>query len=360
MLTKKQIKEIREALDRSQNPLFYFHDDQDGLCSYILLRRYLGRGKGVPVKKIPMPEEYFRRVKEFNPDVIFALDLPDISKDFFDEVAKLNLPVVWIDHHDIDIKNPKFVKYYNPFLKNKKKYEPVSLFCQQIADNKQDEWISLVGCVSDKMIPKFYKDFLKKYPELSVKAKDAFDIYYKSELGKICKILGAGLKDRTTNVMKMIRFLIDAKGPYDVLNESKENASMHERFNEINSKFQKLIEKAKTEYDGGEILFFTYSADTGMTSELANYFSYLFEDKIIVIGHIKGEDVKFSIRGKEIREKILKILKKIENSHGGGHGGAVGVGMRLKDLDFFKKELKKIVEKSKMSYPEIRLPRQKR
>ena len=347
MLTKKQIKEIRQALEQSQNPLFYFHDDQDGLCSYILLRRYLGRGKGVPVKKIPMGVEYFRRVREFNPDVIFALDIPDISKDFFDEVAKLNLPVVWIDHHDMNLKLPKFVKYYNPFLNKKKKYEPVSLFCQQIANNPQDAWISLVGCVSDKMIPDFYKDFLKQYPELGIEAEDAFDIYYKSELGRICKMLGAGLKDKTTNVMKMIRFLINTKNPYDVLNENKDNSTMHEKFNEINSKFQRLAEKAKVNYDGGKVLFFRYSGDTSMSSTLANYLSYLFSKRIIVVSYINGEEVRISIRGEGVKEKVLKILKKIKNSYGGGHGGAVGAGMRFQDLDFFEKELQKLVEKSK-------------
>jgi len=347
MLTKKQIKEILEALDKSQNPLFYFHDDQDGLCSYILLRRYLGRGKGVPVKKIPMAEEYFRRVKEFNPDAIFALDLPAISKEFFDEVEKVNLPVVWIDHHEGDIKIPKFVKYYNPFLKNKKKYEPVSLFCQQIANNPKDAWISVVGCISDKMIPDFYKDFLKQYPELGIKAKDAFDIYYKSELGKICKMLGAGLNDRTTNVMKMIRFLIGVKNPYDILNESKDNATMHEKFNEINSKFSKLIEKAKANDKGGKILFFRYSAENAMSSSVANYLSYLFPKRIVSVSYINGAEVRLSIRGKGVREKVLKIIKKIESARGGGHGGAVGAGMNLSDLDFFEKELQKSVEKSK-------------
>ena len=347
MLTKKQIKEIREFLEQSQNPLFYFHDDQDGLCSYILLRRFLGRGKGVAVKKIPMPGEYFRRVKEFNPDVIFILDIADVSKEFFDEVEKLNLPVVWIDHHDGNFKLPKFVKYYNPFLNKKKKYEPVSLLCQQIVGNKNDEWISLIGCISDKMIPEFYKNFLKQYPELGIKAKDAFDIYYNSDLGKICKMLGAGLKDKTTNVMKMIRFLVDAKNPYDVLNENKNNSAMHEKFNEINNKFNKLIEKAKAGYVGGEIVFFRYAGDTSMSSSVANYLSYLFSGKIICVSYINGQDVRISIRGESIRGDALKILGKIKDSYGGGHDNAVGAGMQLKDLDFFEKEFKKLIEKRK-------------
>ena len=347
MLTKKQIQEVIDALKSSQNPLFYFHDDQDGLCSYLLLRRFLGRGKGIPVKKIPMPQEYFRRVKEFNPDVIFALDLPDISNEFFTEIEKVNLPMVWIDHHDIKIKLPKFVKYYNPFLKDKKHYEPVSLLCQKITNNKQDEWMSLIGCISDKMVPKFYKDFSKQYPELCIKAKDGFDIYYKSDFGKMCRILGAGLKDRTTNVMKMIKFLINARSPYDVLNETKENKEMHAKFKEINSKFTKLIEKVKARDGGKKILFFKYSGDTSMSSTLANYLSYLFPKLIIVIAYVKEQEVKLSIRGKNVRKVLLNILNRIENSYGGGHRGAVGAGMQLKDLGFFESEFQRLIEKRK-------------
>jgi single-stranded DNA-specific DHH superfamily exonuclease len=72
MLTKKQIKEIREHLEKAQNPVFFFDNDNDGLCSFLILRRFLGRGKGVAVKSFPdMNAEYFRRVNEFNSDYIF-------------------------------------------------------------------------------------------------------------------------------------------------------------------------------------------------------------------------------------------------------------------------------------------------
>ena len=46
MLTTKQISEIKEHLNNAQNPLFFFDNDPDGLCSFILLQRYIKRGKG--------------------------------------------------------------------------------------------------------------------------------------------------------------------------------------------------------------------------------------------------------------------------------------------------------------------------
>jgi single-stranded DNA-specific DHH superfamily exonuclease len=39
MLNDKQIDEIREHLEKAQNPLFFFDNDDDGLCSFLLLQR---------------------------------------------------------------------------------------------------------------------------------------------------------------------------------------------------------------------------------------------------------------------------------------------------------------------------------
>ena len=36
MLTKKQKTEIKEHLEKSQNPLFFFDNDNDGLMSFLL------------------------------------------------------------------------------------------------------------------------------------------------------------------------------------------------------------------------------------------------------------------------------------------------------------------------------------
>jgi len=345
MLTKKQIKEIRGFLENSQNPLFFFDNDQDGLCSFLILRRYLGRGKGFPVKATPMPIDYFRKVKEFEPDCVFFLDQPEVSAEFFEEIQKLNIPVVMIDHHDIDKKNiPKFVNYYNPFFNRKKSSEPTTFLCYKILENKRDEWLTLVGCISDKFVPTFYKNFVKNYPDLSIKSTQAFEIYFNSSIGKIAQILGAGLKDTTTNVMLMLRFLINVKTPYEVLVENKENSSFHNRFKEINKKYLDLLEKAKTIDSSQKIIYFNYSGEMSMSSDLSNRLSYLYPNKIIIVAYVKGGGVNISMRGKNIKEKIVKIISKIDNASGGGHNDAVGAKMNLNSLEFFINEIRKEFE----------------
>ena len=170
MLTKKQVKEIKEHLEKSQNPLFLFDNDQDGLCSFLLLQRYLGRGKGYPVKVSPkLTKDYFRKINELNSDYLFILDQPEVSEEFFEKVQEKNIPVVWIDHHEISgIKIPNFVNYYNPVYNKKKSSEPTTAICYQITQRKKDLWLGVAGCVADHFTPDFYEEFKKQYPELSL------------------------------------------------------------------------------------------------------------------------------------------------------------------------------------------------
>jgi single-stranded DNA-specific DHH superfamily exonuclease len=343
MLEKKQINEIREILERCSNPLFFFDNDQDGLCSYLLLRRKYGKGNGIPVKNFPMGKEYFRRVIEFNPDIIFVLDQPLVDKDFFEAVRELNLPIIWIDHHENDLnKIPNFVRYFNPLYNKNKNNFPVTYLCNQIVEDENEFWISVSGCVADKFFPDFYDKFFKSFPDLGINSEEPFKILYNSQIGRISRMMGAGLKDRTTNVMKMIRYLIEVKSPYNLLEKTKENSSFYERFEVINSKFEKLFSKAKKTNIEKNVLFFVYEGETSMSADLSNKLSFSFPDKLVCVCYIKGLKVNASLRGRNIKPKILEILEKIPFSRGGGHDDAVGLQIDKDNLNFFKEELLKL------------------
>lgn len=352
-LTKHQIKEIKEHLNKAQNPIFFFDNDADGLCSFLVLQRYCGKGKGVAIKSFPdLTVDYFKKVHELNADYIFVLDKPIVSKEFFEEAEKFNIPFVWIDHHDIDTKIPDFVNikntqgllsYYNPSL-NESKSSPTTYLCYQVSEKKDDLWIAVAGSISDRFMPDFYSEFRKKYPDLSIDSKDAFEVRYKSQIGKIIKILSFALKDRTTNVVNMMKFLMNVKTPYEVLEESKENYTMHKRFNEIDSKYQRLIEKASKNNDSETLLFFRYSGNLSISSDLANELTHKFPDKIVVVAYISGIKANISGRGKNVRKIILKAIEEFEDSTGGGHEEAVGAKIKVKDLEEFKIRIKKLIE----------------
>ncbi len=345
MLTEKQVKEIKEHLERTQNPVFFFGNDQDGLCSFLLLQRYLGRGKGVPIKSFPgLSKEYFRRVRELNADYIFVLDKPLIEKEFLDEVEKVNLPIVLIDHHEIEDKDfPDFVSYYNPFYNRKKSNEPVTALCYQITKKKEDLWIATAGCIADKFVPDFYPEFIKQYPNLALNSEDASEIYYRSDIGKISRILGYGLMNRTTKVIDMLKFLMKAKNPYDVLNESSRNSFMHKRFQDIKSKADKYVKEASSQIGDSKLLFFKYSGSMSISADISNELYYLFPEMFIVVAYVSGIKLNISARGKGIKKIILKSIEGLEGATGGGHEDAVGAMVKAGDLEKFKENLEKNV-----------------
>lgn len=348
MLTDKQIKEIKEHLDKAQNPIFFFDNDPDGLCSFLILQRYIGKGKGVAVRSFPgLNAEYFRKVKELNADYVFILDKPVVGKDFFEEADKNNIPTVWIDHHEISQKDvPSFVYYYNPIFNKEKTNEPVTFLCYQVSKKKEDLWLNIVGCIADKFVPEDYEDFKKIYPDLSVNSKDAFDIFYKAQIGKVARIFGFALKDRTTNVVAMLKFLVKVSTPYEVLEEGSKNYGMHKRFQQIDKKYKKLLEKAM-EIDNADdkLLFFQYGGDMSISSELSNELSYRFPGKIIIVVYVSGVKANISVRGKKVREIVLKAISGLENASGGGHEDAVGAQVKVEDLEKFRNNLEIFIKK---------------
>jgi single-stranded DNA-specific DHH superfamily exonuclease len=342
MITKEEIQEIRQMLEESQNPLFFFDNDADGLCSFLLLQRYLGRGKGVAIKSFPdLDKSYLRKIDELNPDYVFILDKPRVNADFLKGVIEKGIPLVWIDHHQVQHENlPEEIKYYNSVPSA----EPVTYICQKITRRKEDEWIAMIGCISDVFIPDFAEKFSKENPEIYNSKENPFDSLHGSQIGKAAMILNFGLKDSTTNVVKMLKFLIKANSIQDILQEGKENREMHKRYNQLTAILEDIRKKAEKEYNKKKkLLFFTYQSDISMSAEVSNALIYEHKDSYIFLGIKKEGKVKFSARGKKVRDIVLKAIKDIEGATGGGHEDACGIQFPEDKLEEFKKKIEELI-----------------
>jgi single-stranded DNA-specific DHH superfamily exonuclease len=350
MLTEAQIKEIREHLEKAQNPLFYYDNDADGLCSFLLLRRYLGRGKGVAIRSYPeLHETYAKKAQELKADYVFILDKPVISSGFLEQINKMSLPIVWIDHHDMQIKDygekyPLFYTY-NPALNQgkDKSFEPVSYLSYMISGKKEDYWISLMGCVADHYLPDFAKEFEKQYPEMWAKnIKEPFQAYFETELGKIAQSLNFGIKDSTSHIVQMQNFLLECNSPKDIFQETKKNENFRNKCKDIKSKYDKLVEKAQKTLNKN-LMFFEYSGELSISSEISNELHHFNPKKTIAVAYKNGAIVNISLRGKNVKKILAKILPLLPHSSGGGHEDAVGARINLQDLDKFKELLEKEV-----------------
>jgi len=344
MLTQKQIKEIREHLEKAQNPLFFFDNDNDGLISFLLLQRFIQRGKGVAIKSFPdLNISYYRKVKELNPDYVFILDKAVVSDEFLEKVKQDNIPIVWIDHHQVKKPKNKYINYYNPYF-NKKTNEPVAYLTYKITNKKQDMWLALIGCISDCYMPDFYEEFSNEFPELTKKnLKNPFDVLYNSEIGKIARILDFSLKDTTTNVVKMLKFMMKAKFPSDLLEENETTKQILKRYNEINTKYQELMKRAREQVND-KLIYFQYSGDLSLSSNLSNQLMHEFPDKIIIVSYINKEIANISLRGDDgVLDLTLKAIEDIEGATGGGHEKATGAKVPFSELQKFKNNVERLI-----------------
>jgi single-stranded DNA-specific DHH superfamily exonuclease len=354
MFTEKQTEEIKEHLEKAQNPLFYYDNDADGLCAFLILRRALGKGKGVAIRSYPeLNGSYAKKAQELNADYVFVLDKPVIAKDFVEEIDKLGLPLVWIDHHDMpkhdfesDFEN---LCIYN-VARNKgkdKSDEPVTYLAYEIAKRKEDLWLAVAGCISDHYLPKFVSEFEGHYKEFWAKnVKKPFDALYRTEIGRIAMALNFGLKDSTTHIVQMQNYLIGCNGPQDVFLEVNANRSFRMKFEEIKKKYDELVERARESVQG-KTIFFEYAGDLSISSLIANEVSYYNPGKYVVIAYKKEGVANLSIRGKKVREILNSVLREFEGATGGGHEDAVGARIKIDDLARFKEVFEREVKNGK-------------
>lgn len=334
-LTDKQTGEIREELLSCKRPLFFFHDDPDGLCSFLLLYRHIREGQGVIVKAVPKIDiKFVKRVEEYSPDKVFILDIAIVEQEFIDNV---NVPIIWIDHHTPLERYG--IKYFNPRISSKNDNIPATRLCYDVA--KQDIWIAMCGCIGDWHLPDFVDEFNKKYPKLAVESKNPGEIAFKSEIGKLIRIFSFILKGTVSDAMKCVKILTRAKSPYEILNQ--ENSSgrfLYKRFEKINVRYQELLKEALNSVND-KFVVFVYQNQMSFTGDLANELLYQFPDKVLVIGREKNDEIKMSIRasGTVLPPMIEKSLIGV-NGYGGGHEYACGANVKKEDFSRFIENLK--------------------
>ena len=341
-LSDNEIEMIRAELLSSQRPLIFFHDDPDGLASFLLVYRFLQRGFGVVVKANPkIDAKFLRKVEEYQPDKIFVLDIAMVDQEFIDSAG---VPVVWVDHHaPLERKN---ILYFNPRVSVPEDNFPVTHTCYRVVRDSipADVWIGAVGCVGDWFLPEFMDDFCKKYPHLiASEINTPDDALFNSKLGELVRIFSFILVGTVSDAMRCVKILTRVEGPDELLYQKNAAAKyVMKKYLSAKRQYDVVLNQALKEHvDDGELFVFTYSGDVSFTKDLANELQYKFPEKIIVVGRDKSGEIKMSIRakGKIIPPVLDKALIGIEG-YGGGHEYACGACVNKKDFKRFLENLK--------------------
>jgi single-stranded DNA-specific DHH superfamily exonuclease len=324
--------EIKKELISSERPLFFFHDDADGLASYLQFYKQVNRGKWIIVKSTPqVTEKFLRTVNEYNPDKIFVLDLAMIDQEFVD---KANKKIIWLDHHELS--QTKGTKYFNPKQNNPKAVTCIAKLSYDIFQD--NSWIAAVGTIGDWQLPSDLKEKIEKdYPGLlGTDTKTAPQALFETKVGTLAKIFNFILKGETKHIHKAVTCLTRVNDPYEILNQTTEEGKLiYKKYMEVNKEYESLLKDAEKKASEDKLLVFTYEENKiSLSGELSNELLYRFPDKVIVIARHHMGEMKTSFRsGKNI--KVRDVLDKAMvgvSGRFGGHEHACG-GL-IKDYDW--------------------------
>jgi len=343
MLKPEKLQEIRDQLEASQNPLFFYDNDVDGLCSFLILRRAIGRGRGVAIKSFPdLKEQYLKKVEELNPDAVFILDKAELSKEFAEGCEEKGIPMTWIDHHETN--TPKEIISKTSYYTSYPSAEPTTYIAQKVFNKQEDLWLAMIGCIGDVYMPDFAEKFAEENPELFNANQTAFEALNSSEIGKVVRMLNFGLMDSITNVVHLVKYLFKATNIYDILEENQYTKQLHKRYSALNEFLNKQVGKAENNLDkDSPLIFFTYSGNTSMSAEISNRLYYNHPDKLTVVAFKRPEKANISIRGTNALEVTKEAIKDIEFATGGGHTSATGAMVPIDKFKKFKKNIIKII-----------------
>ena len=342
MLTSKEIKEIKESLKNSKNPLFFIDDDPDGICSYLILKKHINKGKVVLVKSTPiLTEQYLRKVEERSPDHIFVLDVPIITQEFIDQA---HTKITHIDHHPIIKRNN--LNYYNPLKNNPEDNTSTSALCYQITN--ENLWLATIGSISDFQIPEYLDEFNKKYPNIiDIKSTNPGDFKFKTKLKELIRLFELILKNPTNEIYRCLSILEKIESPYELLN--KETSRAKYLFKKIQNKekeYLTLLEKSKKTKVEDNLLLFKYpSTKNSFTTELSNELIHISEAKVVIVAREKDKKIKMSIRSKKINLKPIldKSMKSFKSTYG-GHDYACGATLESENFNEFIDRFKNLIK----------------
>ena len=340
MIPQEQIEKFRKILKESVRPLFLFDDDPDGICSFIQLYKFAGKGTGIIVKASPvLSEMYIRKVKEHSPDVVFVLDKPRLSHEF---VERCKVPIVWLDHHTPQEVHPK-VKYFNPRIKDPEDGTPTAYWSYQIT--KQHLWLAMTGIVGDWQLTDLAKEFSKQNPELLPPEIDRpEEALYTSPIGEFARLISFVIKGRVSEAMNCVKILTRIESPLEVLEQTTPRGRyLYRKYKKIKKEYDQLVEQGEACLTDDGLLLFNYSEQsTSFTSELSNELIYRHPDKVVLICRSRGGEMKCSLRStdRDLRKIIEKCLVGLEG-YGGGHEHACGVCVKMQDWTAFLERLRK-------------------
>ena len=309
-----------------------YHGDSDGVCSAILMSKFLGE----KVKMVSPNDSYGIYVTES-----LLEEINNFSCNIFVDLAvnqwdfkKLKNNVLVIDHHSTekDLNKEKKFIHLNPRIKNPDAYLPASylvykLLCEMDKKMERYSWIAAIGIIGDK------GDLNK----IKFKEKEE-DLKFLSDVIESCKgVYGY------RGIVKAYEVFSKAEKPQDVL-DSKLIKTYHKFQRELDNTI--LDFKYHSEYfqKKNAYLYKVYNK-YNITSTVSTVLSEREPNAAFFI-YKRDKVLSMSARCQTARINLAELFGKICKGigKGGGHPPAAAASIPIENADKFMERLKNYLE----------------
>ncbi|MFH1631299.1 MAG: DHH family phosphoesterase [Candidatus Aenigmatarchaeota archaeon] len=325
-----------KSIKSTDGVIVIFHNDADGICSSVLLRKYLD----TIVKKAymisqPMPPDknLIRRIQTCVPSKIIMLDLAVDQQESLIKKIKGISDVLIVDHHP---STRNFTAgnavYYNPRYKNPKIYQSVSYLMykilSKITDVSDSAWISAIGIIGDYDTSSS-KDVLEE-----VEKKYPIELF-----NKIAAMIEGVKATKAMSCEQMVEIILNTKDPNQLLESGSFLDSYQKMQNEMAAimiDIQASLEKIDN------ILFYQLKSRFNLRSTVATKLSEKYPDKLVIVYERMDKRIAIAARNQARKlncDKILRYATRGLRASAGGHEAASGATIEAKDWDVVKGRL---------------------
>ena len=370
----KAISRIKQAITTHEKILIYGDYDADGVTASTVMEQTLILAGAVPENiQIMLPDRFadgygmsprlVKRAKETNVNLVITVDCGSRNHAVIDELNTINIDTIITDHHETDPTPPDAVALINP----KRQDNPTpslehlagvgvafkvaeALVKEGLIKNGQEKWLLdlvLIGTICDSMLIDQENRILLFY---------GFKVLAKTRRPGLKELMRlAGVKNlNTDSVGFQIGPRLNAAGRLDTADLSlnllrtsspTEAASLAARLEELNKKRKnkQIIATREIEKRGikeGHVIIETGKWHEGILGIVAGRLTEEYAKPSFVLTEVDNDILKGS--GRSFGDfNLAEALNQVKDTiiSGGGHAGAAGVRLEVKNLYAFREKI---------------------
>src|SRR3989338_8592754 len=320
LIRMKKAVDFLNNISEKDDIVVVFNNDGDGICSCVLLNKFLaktGRKKPYIINQpMPMDKNIIQRIQTTVPHKIIFLDIAaDQQQNVLKKLGGI-CDIMIVDHHQVfKNMNGKNIVHFNPRMDQHDIYRSTAYcvfkICSKLIDMEEYLWIAGVGMVSDYNLNDS-KDLVK-----AIKEKYGLEEpLYGTKLGRLADMISS---TRATNALSCEQMVdVFEHATFEKFEEANNADKMKEAAETIQKEMSSLMQDAQEHSEKiGNLVLYNIKTKFNLGSSLSTKLSENFRKHLVLIYERSGNRIKVSGRNQAKNLNAGKILQRAAISVGG-------------------------------------------